>query len=77
MSEPTAATTETPATTDPQVAPEAPADPKPQAPPWGDNFDPAVAWEKIQKANREAANLRQRVVTDEQRQQLDADPVSS
>lgn len=42
-----------------------------ETPPWGDDFDPARAWEKIQKANREAASLRQRVMTPEQQQQLD------
>lgn len=30
-------------------------------PPWGDDFDPQRAWDKIQKANREAASLRKQV----------------
>lgn len=32
-----------------------------EAPPWGDDFDPARAWEKIQKANQEARSLRGRL----------------
>lgn len=66
-------TPETPQT--PQAAPEAPVE-KPAkdegaTPPWGDDFDPEKAWDKIQKANREAANLRQRVMTPEQQKQLE------
>jgi hypothetical protein len=55
-----------------QTAPEASVvETKAETPPWGDDFDPALAWDKIQKANAEAKNLRERVMTDEQRKQLD------
>lgn len=56
------------------LAPEAPITQEPSSstpPPWGDDFTPEVAWEKIQKANREAQNLRQRAITPEQQKQLE------
>lgn len=55
-------------------APEAATEQEPSQstpPPWGDNFDPETAWNKLQKVQREAQNLRQRAMTDEQRQQLE------
>jgi hypothetical protein len=55
----------------PEAAPESTQEPSTSTPPWGDDFDPQTAWDKIQKANREAANLRQRAITPEQQQQLD------
>lgn len=57
-------TTEQPANTATQQ-------PEETTPPWGDDFNPEKAWDKIQKANREAANLRKRVITSEQQKQLD------
>jgi hypothetical protein len=68
-----------PGTQDPQSEQSAPeAEPSSPTPPWGDDFDPARAWDKIQKANSEAKNLREKLqaasrsqMTDEQRQQLD------
>lgn len=40
-------------------------------PPWGEDFDPQTAWDKLQKVQREAQNLRQRVLTPEQQKQLE------
>lgn len=76
MSEPTSATPDPSAT--PAPAPEAVTDPAaPSTPPWGDDFDPQRAWDKIQKANSEAKGLRERLqevqqktLTPEQEKQL-------
>lgn len=69
----TPAPTPPPAPT-PLPAPSPPSTPPPpaaeDAPPWGEDFDPARAWKKIQKANAEAAQLRQRVMSPEQEKQL-------
>jgi hypothetical protein len=58
------------------VAPEAPStapeENEPTAPPWGDDFNAETAWEKLQKVQAEARNLRKRVgPTPEQQEQLE------
>lgn len=58
----------------PEATPEAvePAETSKSVPPWGDDFSPEIAWERLQKVQRENKDLRQRpVLTPEQQQQLD------
>lgn len=58
----------------PEATPQAaePTETSKSTPPWGEDFNPEIAWERLQKVQRENKDLRQRpVLTPEQQQQLD------
>lgn len=60
---PTSAPTEAPTGTQEQPS---------SIPPWGEDFNPEIAWERLQKVQRENKDLRQRpAMTPEQQKQLE------